>query len=435
MTNRRYSGAGGLRWHTALTLVETVVSAALVGIMLVAALNTVSAARLGQRALDERRQGYELAAALLAEILAQPYADETQLESLRTQILLDGQKVTQTLGPESGEAGVNRSKFDDVDDYHGWSESPPQHQDGTVLTALSGWKRCVTVEFVSGGDAHTTTTQDEGAKRITVSVVHNNVPSATLVGLRTLGPPPTQACCLPDGTALDMRPTDCAALGGTAHGVGTTTLNTSCDAPIRALAHWKFDEGAGTVAADCASGFNATIVGATWTTGHFGRALNFTHDEVIVPYADALSLTAAVTISAWIEPTAISGNFATILQKGCAPTPVNYYLAIVGGEVEFGFHNDVWYEFRTAGVGLKKDTWYHVATTYNMMTGGILTYVNSVQVYAATATTTPWTDTSDIDIGNSCKNEAFPGVLDDLQIYSVVLTADQIKNVMQGKDP
>ena len=41
-------------------------------------------------------------------------------------------------------------------------------------------------------------------------------------------PPPAQACCLPDGSCLDLPPAECKALGGTPQGKGTECVDTDC---------------------------------------------------------------------------------------------------------------------------------------------------------------------------------------------------------------
>mgnify|MGYP001575677637 CR=1 FL=1 len=393
----RYDGRHRLiQSRPALTLVEMLFSILLVGGMLVAALNTTGASKLGQRNLYDRRQGHELAQALMAEILQQPYADESQIENLKSQILLTKALVSQALGPELLETDGTRSKFDDVDDYNGWKASPPQAKDGTVMTELSGWTRGVMVEFVKKDDAGITRTQDEGAKRITVIVLHDKVPVAELVALRTLGPPPTVACCLPDKSNMDMLPAQCTALAGTSGGPGSNTLNTSCKNPLKPVAHWTFDEGAGIIAADSANDHDATVVGAAWTAGHFDKALVFTRDILTVPHDDALSLAKALTITAWIRPSAVAVGFHTFINKGCAPLAVNYFVSIYADEIDFGFYKSGWYDFFTTGVDLKRNIWYHVAVTYDMTTGAILIYVDGVQRYSATAATAPLTNKRNI---------------------------------------
>ena len=47
-------------------------------------------------------------------------------------------------GPDSGESSWHRrSVFDDVDDYNGWNESPPQYRDGTTIPDRDDWRHRV----------------------------------------------------------------------------------------------------------------------------------------------------------------------------------------------------------------------------------------------------------------------------------------------------
>ena len=39
----------------------------------------------------------------------------------------------------------NRSEFDDLDDYDGWTESPPQSKNGASANSLASWTRSVSV--------------------------------------------------------------------------------------------------------------------------------------------------------------------------------------------------------------------------------------------------------------------------------------------------
>jgi Tfp pilus assembly protein PilV len=157
-------------------MVEAVISIVIVGTMLVAALDTVGAAVTSRYKTLWRVQGQQLTRALLSEILPLPYQDPNQ----------DPNVPTLVLGCEAGEASANRATFDDVDDFNGYQQTPPQALDGSALTNESTWSWSVTVEWVNplspGGAAVPAETK---AKRITVTVVRNQVPVATLVGLRT----------------------------------------------------------------------------------------------------------------------------------------------------------------------------------------------------------------------------------------------------------
>lgn len=160
------------RTPRALTLVEALVATVVVGVMLVAALNTAGGARLARRNLADQCRAKLLAQQLLAEITSLPYADP------------DG--LTLTLGPDGAEAlAPGRTGFDDVDDFNGWSATPPKLRDGTVLADLSGWRQDVTVNWVNPGQIQTVVLIDSGVKRIVVTIRSSGGASAVLTALRT----------------------------------------------------------------------------------------------------------------------------------------------------------------------------------------------------------------------------------------------------------
>lgn len=154
-------------------LVETVVATALVGVLMVAALRTVGVSIFTQYKAAERTAGQMLADGLMAEILAKSYADPDS---------------SPQFGPEAGESSTSKANYDDVDDYQGWNESPPQYADGNPMPDLTGWKRSVAVCWVDPSDVSKDKSSDTGAKRITVTVQHNNVTVASRIAIRTAAP-------------------------------------------------------------------------------------------------------------------------------------------------------------------------------------------------------------------------------------------------------
>lgn len=94
------------------------------------------------------------------------------------------------LGPDPGE--LDRNDFDDVDDYHGFSESPPYTvgalpMDGTGATAnYSDFTRSVTVEYLDEN-----LQPDPGAtdyKKVTVTVSGPYVRDISLVEVKVRQP-------------------------------------------------------------------------------------------------------------------------------------------------------------------------------------------------------------------------------------------------------
>lgn len=178
--NRLASGRLGF------TLIEAVFAMLLVSVMFVAAMSATSASAIAQAHSADKGRGNLLAQALMSEIVVQPYADPNVNST--------------TLGPDPGDttSPPTRSRFNDVDDYDGWFESPPQNRDGTVIGSTNpdgsitsyypGWSRKVSVVWVNPSNLTTAVSSESGVKRITVTVSHNNAVIATCFAVRAKNP-------------------------------------------------------------------------------------------------------------------------------------------------------------------------------------------------------------------------------------------------------
>lgn len=156
------------------TLVEAVMSILIVGLMLVAALNTVGASKVAQARNAEHTIGPMLAQELMVEILSQAYQEPD---------------TTPAFGRESGEYSYSRTAYDDVDDYHGWSASPPKGKDNVDLPDLTGWSREVTVSWADSTLPENTALTASGLKRITITVRYQDRVVTVLSALRSNGWP------------------------------------------------------------------------------------------------------------------------------------------------------------------------------------------------------------------------------------------------------
>lgn len=152
-----------------ITLTEVVISGLLVGLLLVAALNGVGAVLRTWRSSEQRYDGSALAEHLLGEILQQNYEEPT--DSIQ-------------FGIESPESPSDRTAWDDVDDYSGWS-SAPEDKTNNALTGYSSWTRTATVELVQISDPTQIALADEGLKRVTVTVTDPFGWTTTLVAYRS----------------------------------------------------------------------------------------------------------------------------------------------------------------------------------------------------------------------------------------------------------
>jgi len=154
------------------SLVEVVVAILVLSALLAASLNTVVASATMQRHAADRARARVLALDLLNEARKHPYDDPV---------------AGSGIGPGPTEINGTRSLFNDVDDFNGWSASPPQRTDGSVIPGFEGWTRACTVEYVSLADPTTVVLTDSGVKRITVTVHRGKQPMASAVALRTRG--------------------------------------------------------------------------------------------------------------------------------------------------------------------------------------------------------------------------------------------------------
>jgi hypothetical protein len=153
-----------------LSLVEVVISAMLVGVILVGAMECVGGAIRGRLQTSDSVQSRRIVDQLMAEILEKDYQEPID---------------PPVFGRESTESSVARTNWDDVDDYHLWSASPPEDKSGTAFPNLTGWQRDVLVEWVDPNTPANTVGADQGVKRVTVTVQRNGEVVAQEVALRS----------------------------------------------------------------------------------------------------------------------------------------------------------------------------------------------------------------------------------------------------------
>jgi len=155
--------------RTGMTLIECAISIAVVSTMLVAAMYALGAFSRARRSQFERCTGGALARALMSEILQCRYAES--LEDV-------------TFGRDSGESSNLRSDWDDVDDYHGLIESPPESRSGQTVVGADGWTRKVIIERVQADNPGQVASKDTGLVRVTVQAVSPTGVTTTLRALR-----------------------------------------------------------------------------------------------------------------------------------------------------------------------------------------------------------------------------------------------------------
>ena len=202
---------------------------------------------------------------------------------------------------------------------------------------------------------------------------------------------------------------------------------------------WKMEEGVGANLVDISgNGNDATIVnssGITWVTGKDGLALKLNGSEGrygIVNHSHSINISEAITISAWIRPSALANKF--ILTKG---GPDGYDLAIFeSGQVEFRINresNGSSYRLRSNQTyPIDGITWMHIVATFDGTKSTI--YINGQEDNSASfAPTTINTNTTPLQIGARNNKNRWDGDLDEIKLYKRALSGTEILSLYIGE--
>ncbi|MCK4628114.1 MAG: hypothetical protein KAT56_03865 [Sedimentisphaerales bacterium] len=135
--------------------VEVLLSSVIISIILVSGLRLFGNLGRSQQVLLDQSSADFLALQMVEEIKQQFYEDP------------DGSPV---FGREPTESVVDRNDFDDVDDYHNFSDYPPKRRTGAALSKYVDFTRTVSVRYVTADDFTQTATGDEGFKEVSITV-------------------------------------------------------------------------------------------------------------------------------------------------------------------------------------------------------------------------------------------------------------------------
>lgn len=140
---------------------ETLVAAAILAGLVVASLQLFGNLGRSQQNTLNQNVADTLAIDLMREIKVLAYADP---------------ELGNGTGLEAGETGPDRLKYDDVDDYNGWSACPPQQKDGRICVQGVNLTQKVAVNYVAAADFNQVVScaQDEGFKKITITICQGN---------------------------------------------------------------------------------------------------------------------------------------------------------------------------------------------------------------------------------------------------------------------
>jgi glucose/arabinose dehydrogenase len=223
-------------------------------------------------------------------------------------------------------------------------------------------------------------------------------------------------------------------------GAGNLSLNysniasaTSSSTVPNFVTAYGMNEGSGTTLVDASgSGHTGTLVnGPAWVAGQatYGQALSFNglNDAVSVANPATYNFgTADFTIELWAKRTGLGGAQrhlfskcdSTLWQSGCKELYFNPSNQLIFGSFATG---------DTVSSTIADTNWHHIAVTFTDSTNTLQIYVDGI--LATTATKALEADGAGhvVTLGNLRGSNPFSGVLDDVRIYSRVLTLAEIQ--------
>ncbi len=197
----------------------------------------------------------------------------------------------------------------------------------------------------------------------------------------------------------------------------------------------KFDEGSGTVAQDTSGGDHdgtLTGAGAGWTTSGVQNGaldLDGTGMVTVADHAD-LDVGSTMTLEAYVRPGS-TRSWQTVLMKESPPYGQTFSMYATSGGAQ---NPNAWVGSRgiNPSGNLPLNQWTHVAFTLEDGVGRLYRDGSLISVTpgmgAAQATTGP------LRIGNNSMwaNEGFIGSIDEVRVWDVALSADEIAEHVPG---
>ncbi|MBL7952411.1 MAG: hypothetical protein JNM62_11910 [Flavobacteriales bacterium] len=206
-----------------------------------------------------------------------------------------------------------------------------------------------------------------------------------------------------------------------------------------AVFHWKLDESEGTVAHSEYGGPPGILqYGAVFepNTGHHDGAVRFdgVNDRIILGPCDITTGGPGFSVSVWAKPDFVTGAERTLVAKAVGPANEDHIWSL-------GFVNGTALCFRlrtgsatteliSAPASLFAGAWYHIAATYEGSSMKI--HVNGSLLASTTASGTyGYHPEGPASFGARSTGEApFSGWLDDIRIYDLGLTDEEIVDIL-----
>lgn len=157
------------------------------------------------------------------------------------------------------------------------------------------------------------------------------------------------------------------------------------------------------------------------------KALDFdgSNDYVSVAHSSDLSISGAMSITAWVNPDSLSGFPMFVSKRAGSGHAYQFYST--GNKLNYNNGTIV----QSTGT-ISTGAWTHVAVTFNGA-GGVTFYINGSSAGTATAATTNPTNTQAVDLGKAYNGNYLNGKMDEVAFFNLELSASTISNIYSNK--
>ncbi len=216
--------------------------------------------------------------------------------------------------------------------------------------------------------------------------------------------------------------------------IGTNQAGTDQLYPYATAGWWKAENNS----VNTVDGVSASIHGDTTYVDSVvhGNAFRFGGNSsyLSVPDSTELTITTAITLEAWVNPTAYDLSGPNGLGAWIIGKPGGYQLTLTQlGAVRFqlpGIQFGADAQLETSSF-LPLNQWSHIAGTYDGITGDWRIYINGTQAANTTQVGTISTTSVSLQIGGTLSPDLFfTGSIDEPAVYGRALTATDIQRIV-----
>ena len=157
------------------------------------------------------------------------------------------------------------------------------------------------------------------------------------------------------------------------------------------------------------------------------KALDFIgdNDYVSVAHSSDLSVSGAMSITAWVKPDSLSGFPMFVSKRSSSSHAYQFYST--GNKLNYN-NGTIAQSSGTITTG----SWTHVAVTFDGA-GGVTFYIQGSPAGTATAATTNPTNTQQVDLGRAYNGNYFNGKMDEVAFFNSELSAATISKIYTNK--